>query len=140
HDLRRQLAAIMGAASTVISGGSNLSASARSEMLETISSEAQRMDRLINNLLDMTRLESGGLAVRKEWQPLEEVVGSTLHHMKKRLNGRDVRINIPTDLPLVRIDDIAIEQVLANLIDNAIEYTPADSPIEITARADGQGT
>src|SRR5206468_1469220 len=117
-----------------------LNANAQGEMLETINSEAQRMDRLINNLLDMTRLESGGLAVMKEWQPLEEVVGSVLHHMERRLNGRGVRISIPTDLPLVRIDGIAVEQVLANLIDNAIEYTPANSPIEISARADEQGT
>ena len=140
HDLRTPLAAIMGAASTITAGGANLSPQARTEMLETINSEAQRMDRLINNLLDMTRLESGGLAVRKEWQPLEEVIGSVLHHMERRLNGREIKINIPPDLPLVRIDGLAIEQVLANLIDNAIEYTPVDTPIEISGCVDGDGT
>ena len=97
------------------------------------------MERLIGNLLDMTRLESGGLALRREWQPVAEVVGSALRHLDRRLAGRAVRADVPADLPLVRIDAVAVEQVLANLLDNAAEYTPAGTPIDVTARA-GSGS
>src|SRR5207237_1706681 len=108
---------------------------ARAEMLDTIYAEAERMERLINNLLDMTRLESGGLVVKKEWQPIQEVVGSALRHLDRRLSGRSVKTELPGDLPLMQIDGVAIEQVLVNLIDNAMQYTPAGSPIEIRAEA-----
>jgi len=140
HELRTPLAAIMGAAGTLIKSREGLPAETQTELLETIHSETERMERLITNLLDMTRLESGGLALKKEWQPLQEVVGSTLHHLDRRLKGRDVRIDIPTDLPLVHIDAVAFEQVLANLLDNAIEYTPPRSPIEISAHQNQHGT
>ncbi|TMB86804.1 MAG: hypothetical protein E6J45_13365 [Chloroflexi bacterium] len=89
-----------------------------------IYAEAERMERLVNNLLDMTRLESGGLRLKKEWQPLQEVIGSALHHLDRRLAGRQVKTDVPPGLPLVLIDGSGIEQVLANLIDNAVEYTP----------------
>ena len=93
------------------------------------------MERLIINLLDMTRLEAGGLVLKKEVQPIQEFVGATLNGMRRRLQGRDVTTRIPGDLPLVNIDAVAIERVLANLLDNAIEYTPPHSAIEIAARA-----
>ena len=134
HELRTPLAAIAGAASTLLQTGDALAADSKVELLDTIYSEAERMERLITNLLDMTRLESGGLLVRKEWHPLQEIVGSALHHLDRRLRGRAVRTEIPDDLPLVHIDGLSMEQVLVNLIDNAIEYAPSDSPIEITAR------
>jgi two-component system sensor histidine kinase KdpD len=91
------------------------------------------MERLITNLLDMTRMEAGGLKIAKEWLPIQEVIGSALHRNEKRLHGREVKVRIPTDLPLVHIDSVLIEQVLNNLLDNAIEYTPRESPIEISA-------
>ena len=93
------------------------------------------MERLINNLLDMTRLESGGIALKKEWQPLQEVIGSTLHALDRRLRGREVTTRLTADLPLVNIDPVAVQQVLSNLLDNVVEYSPAGSPIEITARS-----
>jgi two-component system, OmpR family, sensor histidine kinase KdpD len=139
HDLRTPLAAITGAASTLIEAGDATPQATRAEMLDTIYTEAERMERLINNLLDMTRLESGGLVLRREWQPLDEVVGSALRHVERRLAGRCVTTRLPANLPLVRIDDIAIEQVLVNLIDNALEYTPTGAPIEMAASvSDGQ--
>jgi two-component system sensor histidine kinase KdpD len=106
--------------------------------MSTVISEAERMDRLINNLLDMTRLEAGGLALKKEWQPLQEVVGSALHALDRRLRGREVVTSLPADLPLVNIDAVGIQQVLTNLLDNAVEYSPSASPIEIVAKSTEQ--
>jgi two-component system sensor histidine kinase KdpD len=85
----------------------------------------------------MTRLESGGLALKKEWQPVQEVIGAALHHVAKRLGSRDVKTHVPPDLPMIPLDTVAIEQVLVNLLDNAAEYTPPGSPIEITVRSEG---
>ena len=81
----------------------------------------------------MTRLESGALQLRKEWHPLEEVIGSALSRLGKELAGRRVDTNVPPDLPLAPIDDVLIEQVLVNLLDNVVKYTPAASPIRILA-------
>jgi K+-sensing histidine kinase KdpD len=139
HELRTPLAAITGAASTLLETSDGLSAESRREMLDMVLSESERMERLVTNLLDMTRLESGGLRLRKEWVPLAEVIGSALHHIDRRLHGRQIDINVPDDLPMVQIDSVGIERVLVNLLDNAIEYTPADSPIDISAHvADGK--
>lgn len=135
HDLRTPLAAIAGAASSLVEAGDSLPLGARREMAESIYEESDRMERLVNNLLDMTRLESGGLHIRKEWQPIAEVIGSALHHLDKRLQGRKVRVDIPPGLPLVPLDAIAMEQVLTNLLDNAVQYTFPASPIEIRAEA-----
>lgn len=135
HDLRTPLAAILGAASGLAQNGDQLNSTARRELIDTVVTQAERMERLINNLLDMTRLESGGLVLKKEWQPVHEVVGSALRALDRRLRNRPVKINLPADLPLVHIDAVTIEQVLVNLLDNAIEYTPPDSEIEISARA-----
>jgi len=135
HDLRTPLAAITGAASSILETGDAMAPATRSEMLNTIYSESERMERLINNLLDMTRLESGGLRLKKEWLPVQELVASALHHLDRRLRGRDVKVDLPADLPLISVDASAMEQVLTNLVDNAVEYTPADAPVEITARA-----
>ena len=96
-----------------------LGSAARREMLDTVCSEAERMERLITNLLDMTRLEAG-LNVRKEWQPLQEIIGSALHRLKRRLGDRPVRIELAPNLPLIQIDGVLLEQVLINLLDNAI--------------------
>jgi two-component system sensor histidine kinase KdpD len=134
HELRTPLAGITGAASAIADAGMQLAPEAHDELLRTVISEAERMDRLINNLLDMTRLEAGGLALKKEWQPLQEVVGSALHAMDRRLRGREVATNLPADLPLVNVDSVAIQQVLTNLLDNAVEYSPSSSPIAIAAR------
>src|SRR5450432_2598132 len=132
HDLRTPLAVVTGAASTLLED--TVSRATRRELTETILQEAQRLNRLVRNLLDMTRLEAGALRVNKEWQPLEEVVGSALNRMEEALSGRRVATELGRDLPLVPLDAVLIEQVLVNLLENAIKYTPAGSPIEIRAR------
>ena len=133
HDLRTPLAAITGAASSLMDGEDSLNPIARHEMAQTIYEEAGRLNRLLRNLLDMTRLESGALHINKESQPLEEVIGAALSRLEEALADRAVNIQLPDDLPFVPIDSVLIEQVFINLLENAIKYTPAHSPIDLSA-------
>ncbi|MGE5760840.1 MAG: ATP-binding protein, partial [Gemmatimonadota bacterium] len=135
HDLRTPLGAITGAASSLLEEQSPLAPAARRDLLQTILEEARRMNRLIGNLLDMIRVESGALEVQKEWQPLEEVVGVALIRLDDRLHGHPVTVSLPPDLPLVPLDGVLIEQVFVNLLENAVKYTPAGTSIEISATA-----
>jgi K+-sensing histidine kinase KdpD len=137
HDLRTPLATITGAATTLRDGGASVDASQRAELLDMICEEADRLERLVRNLLDMTRLASGALDVRREWVPLEEIVGSALERVEGKLAGRSVRTDLPVDLPLVSADPVLLEQVLVNLLENAAKHTPAATPLEIAARAVG---
>ena len=92
------------------------------------------MTRLVTNLLDMIRVETGSLAVKKSWQPLEEALGVALLRMEDRLRAHPVSTRLPTDLPLVPVDELLLEQVFLNLLENAARYTPPGTPIEIAAR------
>jgi two-component system, OmpR family, sensor histidine kinase KdpD len=139
HDLRTPLASICGGIGSLLEREAAFDAGARRELLETVHEEAERLSRLVQNLLEMTRLESGAVKVRKEWHPIEEVVGAVLTRFSARLVDRDIVTRLPDDLPLVPIDDVLIEQVLINLVDNAIKYTPSGSPIEVGAWTDGGG-
>jgi two-component system sensor histidine kinase KdpD len=135
HDLRTPLDVIAGAAGTLVGGGDTLDAAARRDLAETIHEEADHLNRLVGNLLDMTRLESGVAPLHREWQPLAGVVGAALRRMGRHLEGRPVSVDLPPTLPLVPIDGALIEQVFFNLLDNAVKYTPEGCPIEITAQA-----
>lgn len=135
HDLRTPLASITGAASTLLQASNQIDDASRRDLLETIHEEAFRLNRLVANLLDMTRLESGALKVRKEWSPIEEVIGSALTRLEPSLRGRPVETEVRDDLPLAPFDALLIEQVLVNLIENAIKYTPKDGQITISASA-----
>lgn len=135
HDLRTPLAAITGSVSALIEGGNNVDDSGRRELLDTIADEADRMEKLINNLLDMTRLESGRVEIHAEPYPLAEVISSVLGRAKKRLADRQVKVTIPADLPLILADGALLEQVIMNIIDNALQYTPPGSPLEMAACA-----
>jgi len=137
HELRTPLAAITGAASALQENASLDSDTCR-QLLHSVTDEAERMERLITNLLDMTRLESGGLVMKKDWQDVHELVGSALRRLDRQLTGRQVSLFLPGDLPLVQADAVALEQVLINLLDNALQYTPAGTPLEIRASADGE--
>jgi two-component system sensor histidine kinase KdpD len=137
HDLRTPLASITGAASTLLEGELRLDAATRHDLLESLHEEADRLNRLVQNLLEMTRLEAGALQPQTEWHSVEEVVGAALGRFGKALAQRAVTTRIPPDLPLVQMDDVLVEQVLINLVDNVIKYTPADSPIEVSAEDDG---
>lgn len=134
HDLRTPLSTIEGAASTLLQQGAALSPDVRQDMAETILGESRRMARLVSNLLDMIRVETGALAVRKAWQPLEEALGVALLRLDESLRRHAVKIHLPTDLPLVPIDELLIEQVFINLLENAAKYTPPGTSITICAR------
>ncbi|MEQ1886606.1 MAG: DUF4118 domain-containing protein [Bryobacteraceae bacterium] len=134
HDVRTPLATIQGAATTLRSQAAKLSPEVSAELLDSISDEAERLGRLVGNILDMTRLESG-IQLRQDLYPIEEIVGAALQRLDVQLVQREVITRFPEDVPLVSVDDVLIGQVLANLIENAVKYTPAGSPIEISARA-----
>jgi two-component system sensor histidine kinase KdpD len=134
HDLRTPLAVVTGATSTLLGDRAPTDEAKRRTLIVTAHEEALRLNRLVRNLLDMTRLDAGALKVKKELQPLEEVVGAALYRLDDRLRGRPVGTDIPADLPLVPFDAILIEQVLINLIENSIKHTPAGSPIDVSAR------
>ena len=137
HDLRTPLAAITGAASSLLDSTNPLPEPNRQEMLLTIYEEAEKLGQQVGNLLEMTRLEAGTLSVRKELQPLEETIGSACQRLENLLRDRQVRIAIPPDLPLVPADAVLLEKVFFNLLENAAKYTPAGSPLEIEARQQG---
>ena len=94
------------------------------------------MTRLITNLLDMVRVETGALAVQKHWQPLEETLGVALLRLDERLEGHAVTTRLSPDLPLVPIDELLIEQVFLNLLENAAKYTRSGTPIAVSAWAE----
>ncbi|MBI3805897.1 MAG: sensor histidine kinase KdpD [Nitrospirae bacterium] len=133
HDLRTPLAAIAGAVSSLFEGRVDFDPQTRKQLIQSIHEEVMWMDRLVNNLLYMTRLEAGAIQLRKEPLPLEEVVGAALVRIEKKLGDRPVTTQVPTDGPLVPMDGVLIEEVLINLLENATKYTPPGSPIELSA-------
>jgi two-component system sensor histidine kinase KdpD len=132
HDLRTPLAAIVGASSSLVRDGEQMTHASRQELSQAIYDEAIRMAGLANNLLDMARLQAGAIVLNRQWQPLEEVVGGALAGI--RMADHPVSIQLPADLPLVEIDSMLIERVFVNLLDNAVKYTPATTAVEISAK------
>lgn len=136
HDLRTPLAVITGASSSLLESEQALPFEARRELLRTIFDDANRLSRLVDNLLDMTRVASGGVALNKQPQVIEEIIGSALHRLRKPLAGRQINTRLADDLPLVPLDETLIEQAFVNLLENIEKYTPAGSPIDMAARLD----
>lgn len=134
HDLRTPLAALVGLADTLAMTQPAPHAAQR-EIADSIRQSALRMNALVNNLLDMARLEAGAVQLHRAWQPLEEVVGSALAACAPALHGRPVAVRLADDLPLLDLDAVLVERVFVNLLENAGKYTPAGSAIEIAARA-----
>ena len=132
HDMRTPLASIEGAASTLLQD-TEPDPAARRDLATTIVQESHRMGRLVANLLDMIRVESGSLQVQKEWQLLPDAIGVALLRTEEQLQEHPITTHFPTDLPLVPMDEILLEQVFVNLLENAAKHTPPGTPIEIGA-------
>jgi len=137
HDLRTPLAAITGAASTLLQTDIKLDKYNQMELIKTIYEGAEHLNEIIRNVLDMTRLESGAIIVKKEWQSIEEIIGVVLNRFSDKLKDHPLSINLSADLPLVPFDALLIEQVLVNLLDNAIKYTPRETPLDLSAELKG---
>ena len=138
HDLRTPLVSITGALSSLRENDSYFDGESRWELLDGAYSEADRLNRLVGNLLDMTRLESQSLKLKRELYDVQEVIGVARSQLRHLLSGREVIIKLPPDLPLVPVDQVLIAQVLVNLLDNAVKYSPSDTPIEISAEQAGE--
>jgi two-component system, OmpR family, sensor histidine kinase KdpD len=138
HELRTPLVTITGALSSLVDEQIVLNDASRRSLIETAAEEADHLNLLVGNLLDMTRLEAGALHIKREACDIQDVIGSALEELGTRLNDRSVIVDLQKNLPMVQLDFVLIERVLVNLIDNALKYSPDDSPIEIAARASGQ--
>ncbi len=137
HDLRNPLASLVGFADT-LQMTSPPPTPQQQELVAAMRNSAMRMNALVVNLLEMARLESGAVQLNRQWQPLEEVVGSAVAASAALLDGHPFKVRLAPDLPLVHLDAVLIERVLVNLLENASKYTPPATPIEIEAHADSE--
>ena len=137
HDLRTPLATIIGAISSLKLEGQSLNAAARVDLIDTAEEEALRLNRFVGNLLDMTRLEAGMLAPKRDWVAANDLLASAAVRAKRALGARSLTIEAAADLPLLRVDFVLMEQVLFNLLDNAAKYSPETSGVHLSARRNG---
>lgn len=137
HDLRTPLASIKAAASSLLQEDVQWDEEARRGFALSIEREVDRLDRLVSNLLDMSRIEEGALKPEKEWYAPSELIRDVLGRLQPLLRGRVVHTHVPEDLPPVELDYVQIDQVLTNLIENAVRYTPAESPIDVSVQREG---
>jgi two-component system sensor histidine kinase KdpD len=135
HDLRTPLTAIVGASTALCE--EDLGARERREFSRMVAEEAVRLDRLVGRLLDLTRLESGLVCLARHEQAIDEVIGAALRRLERQLQGRVVRTDVPEAIPFAKFDPVLIEQVVVNLVENAVRYAGRTSPIEVAARLDG---
>jgi two-component system sensor histidine kinase KdpD len=131
HDLRTPLVSITGALSSLEETGPALDEEVKKSLIETAREEAERLNRLVGNLLDITRLEAGALQLHRQVCDIQELVGSALDQVGNPLKNRQVNVQIPSKVPLVSLDFVLFSRVLVNIIDNALKYSPPDKPIDI---------
>jgi two-component system sensor histidine kinase KdpD len=136
HDLRTPLATVMGSATTLIDYDDTLKPEVRSDLLISIREEAERLNRYVGNLLDMTRLEGGALKTRSEWTDIRDVLAGAIKRIERRLGERPLHRDFPADLTSVQLDPGLLEQAVVNILENAIEYSPAGLPIEVAVYED----
>lgn len=136
HDLRTPLSSIKAAASSLLQEDVQWSEEARRSFAFAIERESDRLNRLVENLLDMSRIEGGALQPEKEWYPINELIHDVLGRLRPELQGREVTVGLLDSLPPVELDYMEIDQVLTNIIENAASYSPTGSPIEIDARVE----
>jgi two-component system sensor histidine kinase KdpD len=137
HNLRTPLASITGALSSLLEDRELLDTATQHELLETAQGESERLNRVVGNLLDMTRLEAGVVGLRLEPADVQDVIGTALEHLGGVARGRQIRVSIEPELPLVDMDPVLVAQALVNILDNALKYSPADQPVDVRARRAG---
>jgi two-component system sensor histidine kinase KdpD len=136
HDLRTPLSTVLGSATTLIDFGKSLAPKVRADLLLSIREEAERLNRYVGDLLDMTRLEGGGLSTRREWVDVRDVLRAAVGRVNRRLEGRKLDRDYPTQLSMVMADASLLEQALVNILENAIAYSPDKTAIEVAAYED----
>ena len=134
HDLRTPLVSVIGTLSSLKEKGMQLSESDRESLIQVALDEAERLNHLISNLLDVSRIEAGAMILSRQPTDIQDVVGVALEQLGKRAEGRQIDVYLPKNLPYVSIDSGLIIQVILNLLDNAVKYSPEGFPIEISAR------
>jgi two-component system sensor histidine kinase KdpD len=135
HDLRTPLAVMAGASSTLAERGERLSEAERRELVQSIVRQAHELSEHVAKVLQMTRLEAGTIALDRDWNDLGDVVASVLDRLQERLAAHRVVVELPADLPLVRVDAPLVEQALGNLLENAGKHTPAGTVVRLRAHA-----
>ncbi len=133
HDLRTPLSSIKAAASSLLQEDVQWDEEARRSFATSIEREADRLNRLVGNLLDMSRIEGGALQPEKEWYPIEELIHDVVSNVQARSNDHPITVTTADGLPPVQLDYLQMDQVLTNLLENAIRYTPVGTPIEVRA-------
>lgn len=133
HDLRTPLASIIGSTTSLLEYGEAISNDNRRALLKMVVDEAKRLDRHIQNLLDMTRLGQGTLTLQRDWVDLHDIIASATGRLRDTLNGLSLTVEISPDVPLLWVHGILIEQALVNLLDNAVHFSPAAGHITLTA-------
>jgi len=136
HDLRTPLSTVLGSATTLLEYGKSLDRKVQVDLLSSIREEAERLNRYVGNLLDMTRLEGGGLEPRSDWIDVRDVLGTAADRVARRVGGRKVTRDFPPMLTLIKADPALLEQALVNILENAVAYSPDESAIELAAYED----
>ncbi|GAA0650225.1 sensor histidine kinase [Brevundimonas lenta] len=136
HDLRTPLSTVLGSATTLIDYGKSLTPAVRDDLLLSIREEAERLGRYVGDLLDMTRLEGGGLNIKSDWTDVRDVLNAAAERVSRRLQTRRMTRDFPASLSVVQADPGLLEQALVNILENAIEYSPDGSTIELAAYED----
>lgn len=135
HDLRTPLASIIGASSSLLAEGDSFSAEARRRLRTVIVDEALHMQHMVENLLDMARFQAGDIALAQEWEAIEEIAGSAVAAIRRRVKSHEVSVAVPHDLPFIRCDGVLVERVIINLLENAVKYSPAGGVVTLSALA-----
>lgn len=139
HDLRTPLSSIIGASETILADSDKLQKDSVIQLSKLINVEALRLAKIVTNLLDITNIESGNFKLNKQPYYIQEIIGSIITRMKAALENYQVNVFCENDLPMVLIDGVLIEQVITNLLENAVKYTPKGTVINISVKKEAKG-
>ena len=138
HDIRTPLTGILGASSAILEDGGNFDKQTHDKLISDIKEDSQWLIRMVENLLSVTRINEGTMNVTKSPEAAEEIVAEAIRHIRKRFPERKISVKVPDELLMVPMDGTLIEQVLINLLENAVKHSPEDSTIEVEVKLDDQ--